>query len=132
MWWNPAMVSRDTIVKTPSLRFTNIFLTNHTIIIIRHQIQQNFYCMWNEFYAKWVIEEKVIHDTDLEPFANQKARELYWNNFNASEPFITRFKREHGILSRRYNKLITGISSREKLVVWKVCKFSPEISIYLS
>jgi hypothetical protein len=70
--------------------------------------------MWNEFYVKWAIEKEAVHDSDLELFAIQKARELGWDNFKASESFITRFKREHHISSRRYNKLITRISSSRK------------------
>ncbi|CAF3413236.1 unnamed protein product [Rotaria socialis] len=70
--------------------------------------------MWNEFYVKRTIEKAAIHDSDLEPFAIQKARELDWDNFEASEPFIRRFNREHHISSRRYNKLVTRISSRRK------------------
>jgi hypothetical protein len=32
--------------------------------------------MWNEFYTKRAIEKEAIHDSDLELFAIQKAREL--------------------------------------------------------
>jgi hypothetical protein len=32
--------------------------------------------MWNEFYVKRTIEKEAIHDSDLELFAIQKAREL--------------------------------------------------------
>ncbi len=53
--------------------------------------------MWNEFYVKRTIEKEAIHDIDLELFAIQKARELDWDNFKASESFITRFKREYQI-----------------------------------
>jgi hypothetical protein len=70
--------------------------------------------MWNEFYVKRTIEKEAIHDNDLELFAIQKARELGWDNFQASESFITRFKKEHRISSRRYTKLVTGVSSRRK------------------
>ena len=63
--------------------------------------------MFNQFYLKRAIEKETVHDTDLELFAIQKARELNWDNFKASELFIMRFKREHRISSRRYNKLIT-------------------------
>ena len=70
--------------------------------------------MWNEFYVKRTIEKEAVHDNDLELFAIQKARELGWDNFKASESFITIFKREHRISSRRYNKLVTRISSRRK------------------
>lgn len=70
--------------------------------------------MWNEFCVKRTIEKEAVHDSDLELFAIQKARELGWDNFKASESFITRFKREHRISSRRYNKLVTRISSRRK------------------
>ncbi|CAF1589443.1 unnamed protein product [Rotaria magnacalcarata] len=47
--------------------------------------------MWNEFYVKRTIEKTAI----------QKARELDWNNFKASESFIAAFKREHRISSGR-------------------------------
>jgi hypothetical protein len=70
--------------------------------------------MWNEFYVKRTIEKQAIHDSDLELSAIQKARELGWDNFKASESFITIFKREHRISSRRYNKLVTRISPRRK------------------
>ncbi len=70
--------------------------------------------MWNEFYVKRTIEKEAIHDNDLELFAIQKARELGWDNFKPSESFITRFKREHRISSRRYKKLVTQISSTRK------------------
>ena len=63
---------------------------------------------------KRTIEKAAIHDSDLELFAIQKARELDWDNFKASESFIMRFKREHRISSRRYNKLVTRISSGSK------------------
>ncbi|CAF1141137.1 unnamed protein product [Didymodactylos carnosus] len=70
--------------------------------------------MWNEFWVKRIIGQEAIHDSDLELFVIQKARELGWDNFKASESFITRFKREHRISSRRHNKLVTRISSRRK------------------
>jgi hypothetical protein len=59
--------------------------------------------MWNEFYLKRAIEKEAVHDSDLELFAIQKARELYWDDFKASQSFIKLFKKEHGISSRRYN-----------------------------
>lgn len=67
--------------------------------------------MWAEFYIKRAIEKEAVHDTDLERFAIQKARELNWDNFQASQSFITTFKKEKKISSRRYNKLITRVSS---------------------
>ena len=70
--------------------------------------------MWNEFYVKRTVEKEAIHDSDLELFAIQKARELGWDNFKASESFSMRFKREHRISSRRYNKLVTRVPSRRK------------------
>ncbi|CAF1063147.1 unnamed protein product [Rotaria sordida] len=70
--------------------------------------------MWNELYLKRAIEKEAVHDSDLELFAVQKARELNWDNFKASEPFIKMFKREYQISSRRYNKCITRISSTRK------------------
>ena len=59
--------------------------------------------MWDEFYIKRAIEKEAVHDADLELFAIQKARELNWDNFKASESFITTFKKENQISSRRYN-----------------------------
>ncbi|CAF3844339.1 unnamed protein product [Rotaria magnacalcarata] len=56
--------------------------------------------MWNEFYMKRAVEKAATHDSDLELFAIQKARELDWNNFKASESFFPAFKREHRISSR--------------------------------
>ncbi|CAF1189633.1 unnamed protein product [Rotaria sp. Silwood1] len=53
--------------------------------------------MWNQFYMKRAIEKEAIHDIDLELFAIQKARELNWENFKASNTFIKDFKKEHGI-----------------------------------
>jgi hypothetical protein len=65
--------------------------------------------MFNEFYLKRTIEKEVVHDDDLELYAIQKARELNWDTFKASKSFINTFKKENGISSRRYNKLITRI-----------------------
>ena len=70
--------------------------------------------MWNELYVERTIEKATIHDSDLEPFAIQKAREVGWDSFKASESSITRFEREHRIPSRRYNKLLTRIPSKTK------------------
>jgi len=70
--------------------------------------------MWDEFYMKRAIEKEAVHDSDLELFAIQKARELGWDNFKASSSFIKMFKRQYHISSRRYNKLITRISSTKK------------------
>ena len=70
--------------------------------------------MKNEFYVKRTIEKEAIHDSDLELFAIQKARELGWDSFKARESFITRFKRAHRISSRRYNKLVTRMPSKSK------------------
>ncbi|CAF4906619.1 unnamed protein product [Rotaria sp. Silwood1] len=41
--------------------------------------------MWSEFYMKRAIEKEAIHDSDLELFAIQKARELDWDNFKAKD-----------------------------------------------
>ncbi|CAF3473549.1 unnamed protein product, partial [Rotaria sp. Silwood2] len=71
--------------------------------------------MWNEFYVKRAIEKEAIHDSDLELFAIQKARELDWDNFKASDSFIKLFKKEYRISSRRYNKLITRVSSTRNI-----------------
>jgi len=72
--------------------------------------------MRNEFYVKRTIEKEAIHDSGLELFAIQKVRELGWDNFKASESFITIFKREHHISSRRYNKTCyTNIFKKKNL-----------------
>jgi hypothetical protein len=60
--------------------------------------------MWNEFYTKRAIEKEAIHDSDLKLFAIQKARELDWDDFKATNSFIKLFKKEHRISSRRYKK----------------------------
>jgi len=75
--------------------------------------------MWNEFYVKRAIEKESVHDSDLELYAIQKARELDWDNFKASDSFIKSFKKEHRISSRRYNKLITRVSSTRKICTLK-------------
>ncbi|CAF1036417.1 unnamed protein product [Rotaria sordida] len=71
--------------------------------------------MWDEFYVKRAVEKEAVHDTDLELFAIQKARELKWDNFIVSESFLTRFKKKNRISSRRYNKIITRASSIRKV-----------------
>jgi hypothetical protein len=73
--------------------------------------------MWDEFYTKRAVEKEAVHDADLEHFAIQKARELNWNTFKANESFLTTFKKEHRISSRRYNKLITRTSSTRKVCI---------------
>lgn len=60
-----------------------------------------------EFYQKRAIEKEAVHDDNLELYAIQKARQLNWDTFKASKSFINTFKRENGISSRRYNKIIT-------------------------
>ena len=75
--------------------------------------------MWNEFYVKRAIEKEAIHDSDLELFAIQKARELDWDHFKASDSFIKLFKKEHRISSRRYKKLITRVSSTRSICTLK-------------
>ena len=71
--------------------------------------------MLNEFYIKRAIEKEVVHDIDLKLFAIQKARDLSWDTFMASESFINTFKKENRISSRRYNKLITRETSKRKM-----------------
>jgi len=71
--------------------------------------------MFDEFYLKRTIEKEALHDTDLELYAIQKARELNWDTFKASKSFINTFKRENEISSRRYNKIITRTKSNKKL-----------------
>jgi len=71
--------------------------------------------MFNEFYLKRTIEKEAVHNDDLELYAIQKARELYLHTFKASKSFINTFKKENGISSQRYNKLITRIKSNRKV-----------------
>ncbi|CAF1323221.1 unnamed protein product [Didymodactylos carnosus] len=100
---------------------------NYKIATIKHyfrkvkldKLKQIKEFMWDEFYMKRAIEKEAVHDSDLELFAIQKSRELGWNNFKASSSFIKVFKREYHISSRRYNKLITRISSTKKICTWK-------------
>jgi hypothetical protein len=92
-------------------RFREYIKMNGTRLDKLKQIKE---FMWDEFYMKRAIEKEAVHDTDLELFAIQKARELGWDNFKASSSFIKMFKREYHISSRRYNKLITRISSTKK------------------
>ncbi|CAF1299200.1 unnamed protein product [Rotaria sordida] len=40
--------------------------------------------MFDEFYLKRTIEKEALHDTDLELYAIQKARELNWDTFKAN------------------------------------------------
>jgi hypothetical protein len=55
--------------------------------------------MFNEFYRTRTVEKEAIHDDDLELYAIQKARELDWDTFQASESFINTFKRKNRISS---------------------------------
>lgn len=71
--------------------------------------------MFNQFYLKRTIEKEAFHDDDLELYAIQKAKELNWDTFKASKSFINDFKRENGISSRRYNKIITRTKSSRKI-----------------
>ncbi|CAF3971662.1 unnamed protein product [Rotaria sp. Silwood1] len=73
--------------------------------------------MLNEFYIKRAIEKEALHDIDLQLFAIQKARDLGWDTFKASESFITRFKKENRISSRKYNKLLTRDTSKGKICI---------------
>ncbi|CAF5195092.1 unnamed protein product [Rotaria magnacalcarata] len=97
-------------VKLPNYisRFREYIKENGTRLEKLDKIKQ---FMSDEFYIKRTIEKEAVHDTDLERFAIQKARELNWDNFQVSESFITTFKKENKISSRRYNKLITRVSS---------------------
>ena len=70
--------------------------------------------MLNEFYIKRTIEKEAVHDTDLQLFALQKAKELGWDNFKAGATFIKSFKKNNRISSRRYNKLVTRDTSNRK------------------
>jgi len=74
--------------------------------------------MFNEFYVKRAIEKEAVHDTDLQLFALQQAKELGWDNFKASATFIKSFKKANRISSRRYNKLITRSTSNRKVCSW--------------
>jgi len=92
-------------------RFRDYIEANGTRLEKLKQIKE---FMWNEFYVKRAIEKEAVHDSDLELFAIQKARDLNWNGFKASKSFIRMFKQKHRISSRRYNKLITRTSSTRK------------------
>jgi hypothetical protein len=70
--------------------------------------------MLNEFHLKRTIEKEAVHDADLQLFAVQKARELEWDRFVASESFITTFKKQNRISSRRYNKLVSRSTNTRK------------------
>lgn len=70
--------------------------------------------MLNEFRTKRNIEREAVHDADLQLFAMRKANDLEWKDFSASESFITSFKKENRISSRRYNKLVSRITSSRK------------------
>jgi hypothetical protein len=97
-------------------RFREYIKTNGTKLQKLKQIKE---FMWDEFYMKRAIEKEAVHDSDLELFAIQKAKELDWDNFKASPSFIAVFKKEYRISSRRFNKLITRISSTRKICTLK-------------
>jgi hypothetical protein len=44
---------------------------------------------------KRTIAKDAIHDSELEIFAIQKARELDWDTFKASKSFINTFEKEN-------------------------------------
>jgi hypothetical protein len=92
-------------------RFRQYIENNGTRLEKLKQIKE---FMFNEFYVKRTIEKEAVHDTDLELFAVQKARELDWNTFKASKSFINDFKTENRISSRRYNKIITRTKPNKK------------------
>ncbi|CAF4030805.1 unnamed protein product [Rotaria sp. Silwood1] len=54
-------------------RFREYIKTNGTRLEKLKKIKE---FMWNEFYLKRAIEKEAVHDSDLELFAIQKAREL--------------------------------------------------------
>ena len=93
-------------------RFRQYIENNGTRLEKLKQIKE---FMFNQFYLKRTIEKETIHDDDLELYAIQKARELNWDTFTASKSFINDFKRENGISSRRYNKIITRTKSNRKI-----------------
>ncbi|CAF1224691.1 unnamed protein product [Rotaria sordida] len=43
--------------------------------------------MFDEFYLKRTIKKEALHDTDLELYAIQKARELNWDTFKSATKF---------------------------------------------
>jgi hypothetical protein len=93
-------------------RFRKYIENNGTRLEKLKQIKE---FMFNQFYLKRAIEKEAVHDTDLELYAIQKARELEWDKFVASKSFINTFKRENGISSRRVNKIITRTKSNRKV-----------------
>ncbi|CAF3011152.1 unnamed protein product [Rotaria sp. Silwood2] len=88
--------------------------------------------MLNEFYIKRAIEKEAVHDIDLQHFAIQKARDLGWHSFKASESFIIRFKNENRIPSKKYNKLITRDTSKRKICTLNGMHQPYSNSLYLS
>ncbi|CAF3764175.1 unnamed protein product [Rotaria sordida] len=62
--------------------------------------------MWDEFYVKRAVEKEAVHDTDLELFAIQKARELKWDNFIVKDA----------------TKLSLELLQLEKFALWKMLK----------
>ena len=92
-------------------RFRQYIENNDTRLEKLKQIKE---FMFNQFYVRRTIKKEAIHD-DLELYAIQKARGLNWHTFTASKSFINDFKRENGISSRRYNKIITRTKSNRKI-----------------
>ena len=101
-------------VKSPKhiTRFREYIKRNGTSLEKLQKVKQ---FMWDEFYVKRAIEKEAVHDTDLQCFAIQKAREMNWEEFKASEMFVLAFKKEYQISSRRYSKLITTVSTNGKV-----------------
>ncbi|CAF0984200.1 unnamed protein product [Rotaria sp. Silwood1] len=93
-------------------RFREYIENNGTRIEKLKQIKE---FMLNEFYLQRTIEKAAVHDTDLELYAIQKARELNWDTFKASKQFLNTFKKENRISSRRYDKIITRTISNSKI-----------------
>ena len=85
-------------------RFREYIERNGTSFVKLEKIKE---FMLDEFYIKKAIEKEAVHDTDLQQFAIQKAKELGWNNYKACATFIKSLKKNNRISSRRYNKLIT-------------------------
>ena len=93
-------------------RFLEYIKRNGTSLEKLQKVKQ---FMWDEFYVKRAIEKEAVHDTNLQCFAIQKAREMSWEEFKASETFVLAFKKEYKISSRKYNKLLTRVSTNGKV-----------------
>lgn len=74
----------------------------------------------------------VIHDSDLQRWARQKARELSLTNFSASTYWVLCFKRRNSIVSRKITKLITKHSiENEGDIIQSAERFVKEVQLHI-